>query len=258
MGDLPYAKKALGQHWLTDLTALQSIVEAAEVTASDTVLEVGPGTGTLTDQLLATGATVTALEFDDHRLVDLHKKYAGNDQLQVDGGDVRTYDLGLLPTDYKLVANIPYYLTSNLLRRLVDEDNRPIIAALLVQKEVAERVAAGPGDMSQLSVFVQLWYEVTLGELVPAYLFTPPPKVDSQVLILRRRPSPLFAMDEQFIRVVKAGYSERRKKLRSSLSSGLALSKPHIEASLEKAGIRPDARAQELSLKEWHRLAHAV
>lgn len=258
VGDLPYAKKALGQHWLTDLTALQAMVTAAEVGEGQAVLEVGPGTGTLTDQLLAVKAAVTALEFDQERIVALQKQYDGREDITIEAGDIRTFDLSILPKDYKLVANIPYYLTSHLLRRLVDEANKPEVAALLVQKEVAERVAAKAGDMSQLSVFVQLCYEVSLDELVPAYLFTPPPKVDSQILVLKRRSSPLFPLSDNFRRVVKAGYGERRKKLRSALSTGLGFTKPEVEQLLEKAEIRPDARAQELTLEEWHRLACAV
>lgn len=258
MLELPFAKKGLGQHWLTDLTALQSIVEAAQVKAGDIVLEVGPGTGTLTDELVKVSAQVTAIEFDEQRLPDLKRKYHDQPLANILSGDIRTFDFAQLPADYKLVANIPYYLTSHLLRRLADANSKPYISALLIQKEVAERVAAGPGNMSQLSVFVQVYYEVTLGEIIPAYLFTPPPKVDSQVLVLTRRKQPLVPMSQQFIRVVKAGYSERRKKLRSSLSSGLSISKPAAEAALVAAKIPPDARAQELSLKQWHQLALAL
>jgi 16S rRNA (adenine1518-N6/adenine1519-N6)-dimethyltransferase len=134
--------------------------------------------------------------------------------------------------------------------------HKPNVAVLLVQKEVAERVTARPGDMAALSVLAQFYYEALLGQVVPAKLFSPPPKVDSQILILHKRQEPLFVdVDyKQFFRIVKAGFGERRKKLRSSLSGGLGVSKPRAEAMLQKAGIDPNRRAQELSLDEWHKL----
>jgi 16S rRNA (adenine1518-N6/adenine1519-N6)-dimethyltransferase len=158
------------------------------------------------------------------------------------------------------VANIPYYLTSNLLRVLAESANPPSIIALLVQKEVAERVAAEPGDMSLLSVSVQLNYTAELGQVVRAELFTPPPKVDSQIIKLVRRPAPLFEGLEykQFFRVVKAGFSQRRKKLRSSLSAGLRISKPAVTELLEAAGVDPNARPQELSLEQWHAIYQQI
>ena len=131
---------------------------------------------------------------------------------------------------------------------------------LLVQKEVAQRIAAKPGQMSVLSVSVQLYYEPKLGIVVPAELFAPPPKVDSQAVILRRRQNPLFEnLDTQkFFRVVKAGFSERRKKLRSSLGSGLSVSKEQADELLKRAVIAPDARAQELSLDQWYKLSEHI
>ncbi len=259
MSDLPYAKKALGQHWLTDIASLRAMVDAAHVAPRDTVLEIGPGTGTLTAELVKAEAIVTALEFDTHRIPELERRFANaSPQPTIEPGDIRTYDFGQLPKDFKVVANIPYYLTANLLRRFVDVDNKPLYASLLVQKEVAERIAAKPGNLSQIAVYVQLYYEVSVGELVPAYLFTPPPKVDSQILILKRRETPLYDLDEVILRVVKAGFSERRKKLKTSLSNGLGLTKSEVVEFFDKAGVDPDKRAQELELEEWHKLATIV
>jgi 16S rRNA (adenine1518-N6/adenine1519-N6)-dimethyltransferase len=154
-----------------------------------------------------------------------------------------------------VVANIPYYLTSNLIRVLSESINPPAEVALLVQKEVAERVAAKPGDMSVLSVTAQFYWEVTLGQVVPARLFTPPPKVDSQILILKRRPKPLFEVDTKgLFRLVKAGFNNRRKTLLNSLSGGLQKPKDEISTMLESAGIKPTARPQELSLEQWYEL----
>lgn len=249
-------KKSLGQHWLHDDTALDAMIAAATVQAGDIVLEIGPGLGTLTEKLLAADAVVHAVEFDQELIPHLKKKFANQSQFTIEQSDILKFDFGRLTPGYKVVANIPYYLTSNLLRIMCETPNHFSQAALLVQKEVAERVCAAPGDMSILSVSVQFYCQVSLGAVVPAELFTPPPKVDSQILVLHYRQSPLFAgVDtEQFFHLVKAGFSERRKKLRSSLSGGLGIAKTEAEALLIKAGISPDQRAQELSLDNWYQL----
>ena len=248
-------KKSLGQHWLTDDRTLSTIVQTAGVQKSDTVLEIGPGQGSLTSKLTAKAGQVIAIELDESLAASLPKTLnAGN--LEVIQGDVLKFDLSTLPRHYKVVANIPYYLTSNLLRILAESANPPAFMVLLVQKEVAERLCAVPGQMSILAVSVQLYYECRLGQLIPAELFTPPPKVDSQVVILNQRPKPLFEnLDSKlFFRLVKAGFSEKRKKLRSSLAGGLGISRQEVDGLLKKAAINGDRRAQELSLREWHRL----
>jgi 16S rRNA (adenine1518-N6/adenine1519-N6)-dimethyltransferase len=178
------------------------------------------------------------------------------ENLEVVHGDILKYDLTYLPHGYKVVANIPYYLTGNLLKIFTDSINPPKQLVLLVQKEVAERIAAKPGKMSTLSVVVQLFYEVELGMVVPAALFYPKPKVDSQVLILKRRRTPLFkSLDRRgFLQVVRAGFSARRKKLRSSLSGGLHISKREAEQLLEGAEIDKNLRPEALSLQQWHKL----
>lgn len=249
-------KKSLGQHWLRDGATLQAMADAADVVAGDVVLEIGPGLGTLTEVLLAAGAKVIAVEFDDLLAAGLRAK--GWKNLEVMTADILSYDLTTLPKGYKVVANIPYYLTNKLLRTLCESSNPPVQMALLVQKEVAERVAAAPGDMSLLSVSVQFYCEVGLGQVAPAKLFTPPPKVDSQILQLAHRPQLLYDVDtKQFFGLVKAGFSQRRKKLRSSLSGGLRISKPEASDLIEKAGLNPDVRAQELSLDNWYQLHQA-
>lgn len=246
-------KKSLGQHWLYDQASLQAMCEAGEVSGEDVVVEIGPGLGTLTTLLVDRVKHVIALEYDQALAEELPKRVPSN-TLQVKNADCLTFDYTTLPEGYKVVANIPYYLTSNLLRILSESSNPPLMIALLVQKEVAERVAATPGAMSLLSVSTQLYYEAELGIVVPAQLFTPPPKVDSQIIKLSRRSKPLFPdLDtKQFFRVVKAGFSQRRKKLRSSLSAGLHLSKVEATELLQKAGVNPDSRPQELSLQQWH------
>jgi len=250
-------KKSLGQHWLQDEISLEAICDAAEVGTDDTILEVGPGQGTLTARLLSRGAHVIAVEKDEQLARQLtHLQNAKN--LQIVSEDILQFDLTKLPKGFKVVANIPYYLTSKLIRDLCESANPFSQAAILVQKEVAERVAAKPGSMSLLSVSSQFYCSVGLGPVVPAELFIPPPKVDSQILMLDYRGPAFSDVDvSKFFLVVKAGFSERRKKLRSSLSGGLRISKQAASELLDRAGISPDARAQELSLDEWRRLYHA-
>lgn len=232
--------------------------DAVGVKDGDTVLEIGPGLGTLTELLVERADQVIAVEFDDQLARELPKRVPDSN-LRVINQDILRFDYTSLPADYKLVANIPYYLTSNLIRTLSETANPPSKAALLVQKEVAVRVAAAPGDMSLLSVTAQYYWEVSVGELVPAKLFTPPPKVDSQVLVLKRRTSPLFDVDAKaYFRLVKAGFSNRRKTLLNSLSGGLQMAKPDVLAVLAKAEILPSTRPQELSLEQWHNLFTAI
>lgn len=259
MDKLPHANKSLGQHWLTDYTCLAAMCEAVNVQDGDTVLEIGPGLGTLTELLVERADKVIAVEFDAKLALELPKRVPESN-LTVIQQDILSFDLTSLKAGYKVVANIPYYLTSNLIRVLSESSNPPTSVAILVQKEVAERVAAKPGDMSLLSVTAQYYWETALGMVVPARLFTPPPKVDSQILILTRRGIPLFADvdSKQFFRLVKAGFSNRRKTLHNSLSGGLQLDKPSIQQLLETAEIKLTARPQELSLEEWHSLYKAV
>lgn len=248
-------KKSLGQHWLRDREVLAHIAECADIQPTDTVLEIGPGLGTLTSELVRRAHAVVAVEFDGDLAAKLPGQFPGTN-LTVVHEDILTFDLGTLPRGYKVVANVPYYITSKIVQRLMTADNRPHTAVLLVQKEVAERLAAGPGDMSILAVSAQLFAEVSLGDSVPAALFTPPPKVDSQVVVLRTRRQPLVADGDHkaFFRLVKAGFSAKRKKLRSSLAGGLGMSKQDVEQLLEAADISPDIRAQDLSIADWQRL----
>lgn len=254
---MPYnaiPKKSLGQHWLTDYASLQAMLDAAEVHETDTILEVGPGQGTLTELLVHAADYVVAVEFDEALARELPKRVVENN-LRVVSQDILRFDLTSLPAEYKVVANIPYYLTSKLVRVLSESSNPPLLATLLVQKEVAERLAAKPGDMSILGVTAQYFFDISLGPVVKAILFTPPPKVDSQIVTLRRRAQPLFEVDERaFFRVVKAGFGARRKTLLNSLAGGLHMSKQQTAELLANAGIDPGLRAQALSLDDWYRL----
>lgn len=246
--------KSLGQHWLYDESTLNSIADQAKIIPGDTVLEIGPGLGTLTEVLLTSTKNLIAVEFDEALAEQLEQKF-DKTSLKIVNQDILKFNFSELPDGYKIVANIPYYLTSKLIRLICETDSKFSRAVLLVQKEVAERVCAEPGQTSLLSISTQFYCQVSLGQIVPASLFTPPPKVDSRVLILDRRSEALFDVNEkQFFRLVKAGFSERRKKLRSSLSGGLSISKSAATTLLESAGINPDLRAQNLSLEQWREL----
>jgi len=367
------ADKSLGQHFLFDQEILRKIVSYADLSTYDVVLEIGPGLGTLTAEILKTGAKVTAVEFDrelannlpssltdnprrrieskscldsrgdeglssedlfgqssnqngrldspnestnDELTLTCHSEFISesnkkevaksdtifnwipdqvrNDEagefkknLQIINADFLQFDLNTLPKNYKVVANVPYYITAKIVQKLLIAKNKPSIIVLLVQKEVAERLAAKPGEMSVLSISAQLFAEVSLGIEVPARFFTPPPKVDSQVVILRLRTSsfaglsgesshvidsPIKSANDKwdwipdqvrnysasqklFFRLVKAGFSARRKKLRSSLAGGLNISKLDAENLLQKANINPNLRAQDLSLEDWSNLS---
>jgi 16S rRNA (adenine1518-N6/adenine1519-N6)-dimethyltransferase len=258
MADSPDPKKSLGQHWLNDQPSLEAMCNAAELHNSDTVLEIGPGPGSLTELLVRRSKKVVAVELDAKLAAELPKRINA-DNLEVVEKSILKLNFNELPTGYKLVANIPYYLTGQLLRVISETDNPPSIAALLIQKEVAERAAAKPGQMSLLSVTAQFYWQVSLGKLVGAELFQPPPKVDSQILVLQRRAQPLFEVEEgRFFRIVKAGFSQRRKTLLNSLSAGLGRSKETTKLASQKAGIDPDRRAQTLSLEEWYKLYQTI
>ncbi|RYX79053.1 ribosomal RNA small subunit methyltransferase A [bacterium] len=249
-------KKSLGQHWLKDRSVLSHIADCAEVGAGDTVLEIGPGLGTLTSELLRRADKVTAVEFDEDLARKLPAQFPGKN-LEVIQSDILAFDLSTQPLGYKVVANVPYYITSKIVQLLMTSDNKPSISVLLIQKEVAERLAAGPGNMSILAISAQLFADVQLGDVVPAALFTPPPKVDSQVVILKTRSASLLGdvPEKLFFTLVKAGFSAKRKKLRSSLAGGLHISKESAEALLASANISADVRAQDLTIQQWLDLA---
>lgn len=248
-------KKELGQHWLKDQFILSEIIDSAQIRSDDTVLEIGPGLGTLTSGLLNAAHHVVAVEFDPELARKLPGQFPGKN-LEVHSQDIVSFDLALLPSNYVVVANVPYYITSKIVQMLMTAQNKPRIAVLLVQKEVAERIAASPGDMSILGVSTQVYAEATLGIEVGKEFFTPPPKVDSQVVILKTRKLPLIAPDKEkeFFTIVKAGFGEKRKKLRSSLSGGLHITKNEADILLRSSGVGVEARAQELSLDQWKQI----
>ena len=255
----PRPRKELGQHFLVDAGALQRIVTAAELNPGDAVLEIGPGTGELTAALLDGGARVAAVELDERLSIRLRARFAGVQSLHVISANVLDHDpLELLAEarlapPYVVVANIPYYITAPILRHFLENPVQPRQLVLMVQREVAESLAAKPGSMSLLAVSVQFFATAeVLFRLGPAS-FYPPPKVDSAVVRIQVADTPRVnvAFREEFFDVVRAGFRQPRKQLHNALSQGLWLPPGEAEPLLREAGIDPLRRAQTLSLDEW-------
>lgn len=261
-------KRSLAQNFLTDQRYLAQIAAAADLAADDTILEIGPGLGALTQFLAAQAGRLIAVELDDRLIELLRAQFVTQPHVQIVHGDILHLNPSELvqkrelatPTPYKVVANLPYYITSAVLRHLLEAAQRPTRIVVLVQKEVAARICAQPGDLSLLAVSVQYYAEPTLVQQVPASAFYPPPKVDSAVLRLDVRPVPAVAdvAVDAFFRVVRAGFSQKRKQLANTLSAGLHLSKADVIATLERLGIDPKRRAETLTLAEWGLLCRVL
>lgn len=250
------AKKSYGQNFLVDKDALNAIVASADLVQTDTVLEIGPGLGVLTDELVQYAGRVVAVEADAELAELLERRATAN--LSVIATDALQYDLGQLPRGYKVVANLPYYITSLLLRFLLEANNKPTSITVLVQKEVAERIIAKPGQMSVLACSVQYYGKASLVRVVPAASFYPSPKVDSAILHIDIDAQPAFEADtKQLFRLIKAGFGEKRKMLRNALAGGLAVSTGQAEQMIATAGLKETVRAQELSLDQWEHLYRA-
>lgn len=249
------AKKHLGQHWMFDKPTLYKMVESADVSKNDTVLEIGPGRGSLTDVLAETAKKVIAIEFDADLVPVLNTTFALKDNVEIIEANILDLELSEIPKGYKVVANIPYYITSPIIQKFLQASNKPTVMTLLIQKEVAQRIVAKPGQMSILAVSVQLHAEAEIIANVGKELFQPPPEVDSAIIKITPRTQPLFDVDEKkFFALVKAGFGEKRKMLRNSLAGGLQKETKEIEEILKQAGLPATARAQELSLDEWYKL----
>ena len=252
------AHKGLGQNFLQDPLAIEKIVEAAEMKPNDTVLEIGPGLGSLTRYLAISAKEVIAVELDGNLLPPLGGVLAPYQNIRLIHGDILKLspkDLRL-ESDYIVVANIPYYITSAVIRHLLESEAKPRRMVLTVQKEVAERICAEPGEMSLLALSVQVYGKPHVAAHIPAEAFFPAPKVDSAVLIVDIFSSPRIREEllDRFFKVIKAGFSQRRKMLRNSLSSGLHISPTEITNFLTSAKIDPQRRAETLTIEEWERL----
>jgi 16S rRNA (adenine1518-N6/adenine1519-N6)-dimethyltransferase len=253
-----HPEKSLGQNFLVDDFALQQVVNAAEISPLDTVLEVGPGLGSLTCYLATVAHSVVAVELDHKLISPLIQIVSQYPNVQVVEGDILSLDPVQLVAlqEYVVVANIPYYITSALIRHLLEARIPPKRLVLTVQQEVARRICALPGEMSLLSLSVQIYGHPEMIAHIPASAFYPPPKVDSTVLRIDLFSSPLIPKDQldAFFRLIKAGFSQKRKTLRNALSGGLRLPPSEVEIFLREAGIDPMRRAETLDITEWHNL----
>jgi 16S rRNA (adenine1518-N6/adenine1519-N6)-dimethyltransferase len=251
-----HARKGLGQHFLVDGNILRKIATAAELAPSDTVIEVGPGLGVLTDTLVEQAGKVIAIELDNHLADILKAHFCDSTKFTVINEDVlkvNPLDILATETDYKVVANLPYYITSAVIRHFLEAPVKPSLMVLMVQKEVAKQITAQPGEMSLLSVSVQLYGKPTIVNKVSARCFYPAPEVDSAILKIEIYPRPKVQTDDiaDFFNLVRAGFSANRKQLANSLANGLKVPKNDILPLLEQTGIDPKRRAETLTIDEW-------
>jgi 16S rRNA (adenine1518-N6/adenine1519-N6)-dimethyltransferase len=304
-----HPKKGLGQNFLVDPAHRARIVAAADLTPADTVLEVGPGPGVLTELIVAQAGRVIAVELDDRLIPFLRERFADQPHVTIVHADILATDVGSLMREagsskleaqnneervtsnsnpagleqpatlgergshnqlpvssfqhpvssYKVVANLPYYITAAAIRHLLEAQPPPAVLALTVQREVAERMVARPPEMSLLALGVQFYCTGRIVGRIPAGAFYPVPKVDSAVVRLDHRPEPVVpgVSAEAFFRVARAGFSQPRKQLRNSLAAGMELAPGDVEAWLAAAGIDPRRRAETLDLSEWGRIVLA-
>jgi 16S rRNA (adenine1518-N6/adenine1519-N6)-dimethyltransferase len=261
-------RKNLGQNFLVDRRALERIVEAAELGSEDIVLEIGPGLGTLTRLLAERAGRVVAVELDQRLVEVLSQTLADCPNVEIVQGDILQLDPAelirsmkrpcspgtLLP--YKVVANLPYYITSAVLRHLLTAKVKPKLMIVTVQLEVARRITAEPGDMSLLAVSVQFYGRPRIVTRIRASAFYPSPQVDSAVVCIDLDGPPLVEVDDvdSFFEVVRAGFAQRRKQLRNTLAAELALPASEVAQALSRAGVNPKRRAQTLSVEEWIRV----
>lgn len=251
-------KKSLGQNFLIEAAGLNKVIDAAQLQPEDEVLEIGAGLGSLTYLLAQLVRQVVAVEIDDAILPPLREALTNFENVQIIEGDIleKNPDELMEGKDYVVVANIPYYISSAIIRHLMEAANRPKRVVLTVQKEVAERVIARDGKMSLLSLSVQVFGQVSMAGVIPAGSFLPAPDVDSAVLKIELYPEPLIplANEKVFFKIAHAGFSQKRKTLRNSLSGGLGVSTIQSEEILSKAQIDPQRRAETLTIPEWNKL----
>jgi len=264
------AKKSLGQHFLVNPGILKNIIRAAELSPSEVVLEIGPGLGVLTRELAEHSGYVIAVELDD-KMVELLQETLSNyrnfsivnrDILKVEPLDLIQQEKERFPfpvtepLKYKLVANLPYYITQPIIRHFCEARLKPQVMVVMVQKEVARNIVAQPGDLSILAISVQFYGKPEIVGYVPAANFFPAPKVDSAILKIEMYPEPLVEVtgEKSFFRIVRGGFCAARKQVANSLSQGLDIPKPEVLTLMQKAGVSPQKRPEVLTLEEWARL----
>ena len=254
-------RKGLGQNFLVDEFVLDDVVQAAEIAPDDHVVEVGPGLGVLTAELAKRAERVVAVELDPGMASALADLFKSSPNVRIVESDALKVEPAELVGDrpYKLVANIPYYITSRLLRHFFEAQRRPSLVVVMVQLEVASRIVAKVGDLSLLAVSVQFYGEPRIVGRVPAQAFYPQPKVDSAILRVDVRPRPAVDVDtDAFFKTVSSGFARPRKQLHNALGEGIWLPPGGADEALSAAGIDPARRAQTLTLEEWATLAREL
>ena len=251
-------KKQLGQNFVIQRSALEQIITAASLTEQELILEIGAGLGALTLELAGSGHRVVAVEYDKRLVPILRSIMAAQSNVSIIHGDILQLDLAeiLDQRKYIVVANIPYHITSAVIRRLMESPLRAKRVILTIQREVAERIVAGPGDLSLLALSVQVFGLPRIHSHISSAAFYPQPKVESSVLRIDMLPESMITKGELdlFFRIAKAGFSQKRKQLRNALAGGLHLSPREIEEIMQGVDINPTRRAQELDLDDWQRL----
>ncbi len=254
------AKKSLGQNFLIDKTIIDKIIKAGQISKKDNILEIGPGKGFLTEFLVEKSGKVLAVEKDE-KLAQYCRENLQKDNLEIITGDVLEVNWGKALKDrnfnqFKLVANIPYYITGKILRLFLENSFRPEILVLMIQKEVAERICQKPGKLGILALSVQYFGEPELIEVVPREKFDPIPEVDSAILKIVVKKENFFDsnLERKFFRLIKIGFSNPRKTLVNNISAGFKIEKNQVEKILDKNGFSKNVRAQELSLENWQEL----
>ena len=259
--------KQLGQNFLIDKEVLIKITEAAEIRGSDNIIEIGPGLGQLTNVLAQKAKSVTAVELDSRFIPILKTELASYSNVNILQEDFLQTNLPQLliqenieKDNYMVVANIPYYITSPLIRKLLESKASPKRLVLTLQKEIAERITAKPGRMSLLALSVQIYGIPKIVFSIPSNAFYPEPNIDSAVIVINRYASPLISPDQtpMFFRLAKAGFSQKRKQLHNALSAGMHWSPKYGETILSNAEIDPKRRAETISIQEWQILTEIV
>ena len=255
----PRAKKSLGQNFLVDGRVRAKIVDAADISPDDTIVEIGPGRGFLTKALAERAGRVVAVELDDGLVPRLRETFADSGHVEIVHGDARTIDIGSLvgeAREYKVVANLPYYAATPIVRRFLEDEHRPTTLVVMVQREVGQEMTASPGKMGILSVATQVYGSARIVATVLSRAFRPSPNVTSAVLRIDTYDEPAVAFEEadKFFTLVRAGFSARRKQLHNSLRNGLDMDPDAVLTMLSDAGISPTRRAQTLSIDEWRDL----
>ncbi len=254
--------KSFGQNFLIDRSVLQTIIDAAEINSDDEILEVGSGIGVLTQELAQRARRVVAVEIERDMLILLKETTGKYPNVDLVAGNLLYFDpiKTFGQAAYKLVANLPYYITAPTFRHFLESSNPPRLLVVMVQLEVAQRIVAGPGDLSLLGISVQFYGQPRIVARVPSQAFYPAPKVDSAVLRVDVYPQAPLSVEERhrFFRVVQAGFSERRKQLHNSLTHGLHHKNEHVRSWLAMAGIDGSRRAETLSIEEWLQLWRVI